>query len=84
MSVPFPCAVYERQRACDPFVFSHMAARRLRWEFPGTLNAEDVRGFGPRGVTQRAHDEAFLVLVGGDLGQQISLATIRKHRQRFL
>ena len=84
MSVPFPCAVYCRERACEPFRFSHMAPRRLRWEFPATLEAEDARRFSPAGVVRRAYASVFLVLVGGDLGQQVSLDCLACHRQRFL
>lgn len=87
MSVPFPCAVYSRQRSCEPFRFSHMVARGLAWDLPGSLDSEALREYGPsgvRGVARRARDGVFLVLVGGDLAQPVSLNTLRGHRQRFL
>lgn len=84
MSVPFPCAVYTRDRACEPYRFSHLAPSRLAWDFPASLSVRCMRRFRVPAVRARAHRAVFLVLVGGDMAQEVSLDTLGAARQRVL
>jgi hypothetical protein len=85
VSLPWPCAVYARKRPCEPYVFSHMCARRGVKRVPGDLRVDTLRRFDPLEGMQRARRAELVVLVAGDVAQAVCVENARSsHRPRFL
>lgn len=41
--LPFPCVIYERNRAMDPFVIKHAATRKIKLPTSNSLRVSDLR-----------------------------------------
>lgn len=82
--VPFPCAVYRRDRASVPYRFSHFCDCSVIKKFPGSLRVTDLRAHDPLTNWMAMRNAAFLVLVAGDVAQCISVSTDLRKRTAFL
>lgn len=75
---PFPCAVYTRERACDPWTFSHMCSNHVGVPMPHTLEVHDLRKYNPVDNLAKALCTPFIVLVGGDVARRVSTTSMAK------
>jgi hypothetical protein len=85
MLVPFPCVVYSRDRAGVPYTFSHRCTTYVRKVFPTRLGVSELRAHNPPLHNLAPLRQAcFMVLVAGDVAQEVSVANRLEKRSRFL
>jgi hypothetical protein len=76
--LPFPCAVYARQEAGEPYCFSHFCEGRVDKSFPASLRVRDLAAHD-RGLNcARMLRAPFLVLAAGERAQCISVDSARE------
>jgi hypothetical protein len=84
MLVPFPCVVYQRDRAGVPYQFSHFCDHFVVKKIPGSLSVTDLREHDHLINWNMLRNACFLVLVAGDVGQCISVSSAGEKRPHFL
>lgn len=83
-SVPFPCAVYSRERSVEPYAFSHYCVGKVQKAFPASLRVADLRDHAPGGNLACLRRACFLVLAAGARAQAVSVANAQDRRTHFL
>lgn len=82
--VPFPCVVYERDRASVPYRFSHFCDCQILKKVPCSLRVSDLQRHDPLSNWNSMRKGCFLVLVAGDVAQCISVSSALEKRTSFL
>jgi hypothetical protein len=84
MLVPFPCAVYSRDRAGMPYMFSHLCTTYVHKVFPQRLGVTELRAYDSMHNWTPLRQACFMVLVAGDVAQEVSVGNQLEKRTRFL
>jgi hypothetical protein len=83
--VPFPCVVYTRHGSSGMYRFSHHCVQQVLKYFPASLRTSDLRTHNPRMNLSLLHKTCFLLLVGDDTAQGVSISSADcKSRTSFL
>lgn len=83
-NIPFPCAVYSRDRAGNAYSFSHFCQSSIPKEFPRSLRVSDLRQYAPAQNLAAMRRAFFLVMVAGDRAFGLSVANHTEQRTHFL
>jgi hypothetical protein len=85
-TIPFPCAVYVRDKKTANYLFSHLCDTRAPKTAPSSLRVKDLTAFAQHHSENCAalRRACFLVLVSGDVAQCVTASNVKERRVPFL